>query len=204
MQQREWSKAHEDFFEAFKNYDEAGSDHRIQCLKYYLMSHMLSCNEDIDKINPFDSQDLQAYAKHPEIIALTSLVDAYNNNDIHCFEKILKNNWKTIMDDEFIRSYIQDLLFSLRTQRLLELLKPYTSIQILFISQELNIPVNEVQELLVSLILDEKINAHIDQVHQLLLLKPRLSNEKKFASINRWVNHMPAVYQAIMNKLHTG
>jgi len=29
----QWEKAHEDFFEAFKNYDEAGSPRRIQCLK---------------------------------------------------------------------------------------------------------------------------------------------------------------------------
>lgn len=30
----EWEKAQEDFFEAFKSYDEAGSQQRIQCLKY--------------------------------------------------------------------------------------------------------------------------------------------------------------------------
>lgn len=34
MNEREWEKAHTDFFEAFKNYDEAGSSRRIQCLKY--------------------------------------------------------------------------------------------------------------------------------------------------------------------------
>jgi hypothetical protein len=33
MGQREWDKASSDFFEAFKNYDEAGSHKRIQCLK---------------------------------------------------------------------------------------------------------------------------------------------------------------------------
>jgi COP9 signalosome complex subunit 2 len=34
MREKEWEKAHTDFFEAFKNYDEAGSPRRIQCLKY--------------------------------------------------------------------------------------------------------------------------------------------------------------------------
>ena len=33
MSEREWEKACTAFFEAFKNYDEAGSQRRIQCLK---------------------------------------------------------------------------------------------------------------------------------------------------------------------------
>ena len=56
MAQRDWEKARNDFFEAFKNYDEAGVQRRVQCLKYLVMSTMLT-NSDI---NPFDSQ-----APHP-------------------------------------------------------------------------------------------------------------------------------------------
>ena len=34
MAERQWAEAATDFFEAFKNYDEAGNPRRIQCLKY--------------------------------------------------------------------------------------------------------------------------------------------------------------------------
>lgn len=34
MAERQWPEAATDFFEAFKNYDEAGNQRRIQCLKY--------------------------------------------------------------------------------------------------------------------------------------------------------------------------
>ena len=34
MAERQWAEAATDFFEAFKNYDEAGTHRRIQCLKY--------------------------------------------------------------------------------------------------------------------------------------------------------------------------
>jgi COP9 signalosome complex subunit 2 len=34
MAERQWDEAATDFFEAFKNYDEAGNPRRIQCLKY--------------------------------------------------------------------------------------------------------------------------------------------------------------------------
>jgi hypothetical protein len=73
----------------------------------------------------------------------------------------------------FIRNYIEDLLRKIRTQVLLKLIKPYTRIRIPFISKELNIPEKDVEHLLVSLILDNRVQGHIDQVNQLLELGDR-------------------------------
>lgn len=47
------------------------------------------------------------YKNDPEILAMTNLVSAYQNNDINEFEKILKNNRRNIMDDPFIREHIE-------------------------------------------------------------------------------------------------
>ena len=66
-------------------------------------------------INPFDSQEAKPYKNDPEILAMTNLVMAYQNNDINEFEKILKNNRKNIMDDLFIREHIEgELLLNRR------------------------------------------------------------------------------------------
>lgn len=43
-------------------------------------------------INPFDSQEAKPYKNDPEILAMTNLVMAYQNNDINEFEAILKHN----------------------------------------------------------------------------------------------------------------
>lgn len=123
-------------------------------------------------INPFDSQEAKPYKNDPEILAMTNLVNAYQTNDINEFESILKQNRKNIMGDPFIKEHIEgkqfityttgvlkkcisDLLRNIRTQVLIKLIKPYTRIQIPFISQELNIDVLEVESLLVSCILDK-------------------------------------------------
>lgn len=71
---------------------------------------------------------------------------------------------QTIYDDAFIRQYIEDLLKNIRTQVVLKLIQPYTRIRIPFISLELNIPEPDVEQLLVSLILDKQISGCIDQV----------------------------------------
>ena len=41
-------------------------------------------------INPFDSQEAKPYKNDVEIVAMTNLVTAYQNNDINEFENILK------------------------------------------------------------------------------------------------------------------
>ena len=46
----------------------------------------------------------------------------------------------------------------------MKLIEPYTRIRIPFVSKELNIPAPDVEQLLVSLILDNRIQGHIDQV----------------------------------------
>ncbi|OBS71190.1 hypothetical protein A6R68_00269, partial [Neotoma lepida] len=70
LREGEFEKAHTDFFEAFKNYDESGSPRRTTCLKYLVLANMLMKSG----INPFDSQEAKPYKNDPEILAMTNLV----------------------------------------------------------------------------------------------------------------------------------
>jgi COP9 signalosome complex subunit 2 len=45
------------------------------------------------------------------------------------------DNHSTIMDDNFIRAYIGELLRSLRTQYLIDLIKPYTRLELSFLAK---------------------------------------------------------------------
>ncbi|CAK9314099.1 unnamed protein product [Citrullus colocynthis] len=196
MAERQWPEAATDFFEAFKNYDEAGNQRRIQCLKYLVLANMLMESE----VNPFDGQEAKPYKNDPEILAMTNLIAAYQRNEILEFEKILKSNRRTIMDDPFIRNYIEDLLKNVRTQVLLKLIKPYTRIRIPFISKELNVPEKDVEQLLVSLILDNRIDGHIDQVNRLLERGDRSKGMKKYTAIDKWNTQLKSLFQTVSNR----
>lgn len=115
-------------------------------------------------IDPFTAPETKPYKNDPEISAMTSLVNAYQRRDILEFENILKGagrpavwhgppsahsgqrrrplggraaagNRKTIMDDAFVRNYIEDLLRNIRTQVLLMIIKPYTQVSIPFLAK---------------------------------------------------------------------
>ncbi|ETE66291.1 COP9 signalosome complex subunit 2, partial [Ophiophagus hannah] len=193
LREGEFEKAHTDFFEAFKNYDESGSPRRTTCLKYLVLANMLMKSG----INPFDSQEAKPYKNDPEILAMTNLVSAYQNNDITEFEKILKTNHSNIMDDPFIREHIEELLRNIRTQVLIKLIKPYTRIHIPFISKELNIDVADVESLLVQCILDNTIHGRIDQVNQLLELDHQKRGGARYTALDKWTNQLNSLNQAV-------
>ena len=147
------------------------------------------------------SQEAKPYKNDPEIQALSNLVTAYMRHEIRQFEKLLKQNSRSVMGDPFIRAYIEDLLKNIRTQVLLKVITPYTRISIAFIASELNISASEVEQLLVALILDGQIDGQIDQIGQLLLLHKGSADAKKYAAAEKWANQLAALQQTIISKL---
>ncbi|KAH8835678.1 PCI domain-containing protein [Flagelloscypha sp. PMI_526] len=201
MGERQWNRASEDFFESFKNYDEAGSPQRIQVLKYLVLANMLMGSE----VNPFDSQETKPYKSDPEITAMTDLVDAYQRREVHTAEKIIKDNRQTIMEDSFIRSYIGDLLRSLRTFYLIDLIKPYTRLELSFLAKQLNVDTPEVEELLIGLILEGKVDGRIDQVGMRLELDRKQNLEKKrYNALERWTRTLESVHSSVVSKTSSG
>ncbi|KAJ4472482.1 PCI domain-containing protein [Lentinula edodes] len=197
MGERQWNKASEDFFESFRNYDEAGSPQRIQVLKYLVLANMLMGSE----VNPFDSQETKPYKNDPEIKAMTDLVDAYQRREVHSAEKILRDSGATILGDSFIRAYIGELLRSLRTQYLIDLIKPYSRLELSFLAKQLNVEIQEVEDLLIGLILEGKVEGRIDQVGMRLELDRKQSLEKKrYSALQKWTENIEAVHGAVVGK----
>ncbi|KAA3671459.1 COP9 signalosome complex subunit 2 [Paragonimus westermani] len=134
-------------------------------------------------------------------MAMTSLVTAYQNNDITEFEAILRRERDSIMEDPFIREHIEDLLRNIRTEVLIKLIRPYTRIRIPFISQQLNLSETEVESLLVACILDNTIQAKIDQQQQILVLSPEAKSEARYQALDKLAVRLRHLQTAMGNRL---
>jgi hypothetical protein len=144
MREREWELARVDFVDAFKAYEEAGHGGKtITVLKYLLLASMLSES----RFNPFDDQSTKAYEKDPQVAAMTRLTDAYLANDIATFETVLRAHHAELTADEFLMSYIGDLLTSIRTQVALQLTAPYTRMSIPRLAADLGVRPEEAEAL---------------------------------------------------------
>jgi COP9 signalosome complex subunit 2 len=174
MMEKAWDKASTDLFESFRQYDESGSPQRIQVLKYLVLTYMLMGSD----INPFDSQETKPYKNDQQIMAMTALVAAYQDRDVKQAERILKANAATITSDPFIRFFIDDLLRTLRTNYIVDMIKPYTRLNLDYLADTLSLSQREVESLVVSLILDGRIKGKIDQVKGYIVLDRFHSDEK--------------------------
>ncbi|XP_014241735.1 COP9 signalosome complex subunit 2-like [Cimex lectularius] len=197
LSEGQYEKAHTDFFEAFKNYDESGSSRRTTCLKYLVFANMLMRSD----INPFDSQEAKPYKNDPDILAMTKLVSAYQNGNLNEFETVLRLNKTNLMEDPFIREHVEQLTKNCRSQVLLKIIKPYRRLKIPFISKQLNIDEEEVENLLVSCILDNTIKGKIDQVNKVLILEEQGNRSTLYSSVDKWVEHLASIQNSILGKL---
>ncbi|KAK4673833.1 COP9/signalosome complex subunit Csn2 [Podospora pseudopauciseta] len=158
MSEENWKEAQSDFFEAFRNYDEAGDLRRIQVLKYLLLTTMLMKSD----INPFDSQETKPYKNDPRIAAMTDLVDAYQRDDIYKYEDVLQKN-TDLLADPFIAENIDEVTRNMRTKGVLKLIAPYTRMRLSWIAKQLQIGEEEVQDIVSYLIVDGRVQGRIDE-----------------------------------------
>ncbi|SPO00249.1 probable COP9 complex subunit 2 [Cephalotrichum gorgonifer] len=158
MGEENWDEAQKDFFESFRNYDEAGSLQRIQVLKYLLLATMLMKSN----INPFDSQETKPYKSDPRIAAMTDLVEAYQRDDLRQYQKVLSAN-RDLLSDPFIAENIDEVTRTMRTKGVVKLISPYTKVTLQWIASRLQISEPEVEDILSFLIVDGQLHARINQ-----------------------------------------
>jgi COP9 signalosome complex subunit 2 len=194
MSEENWKDAQIDFFESFRNYDEAGSLQRIQVLKYLLLTTMLTKSD----INPFDSQETKPYKTDPRISAMTELVDAYQRDDVHSYEKTLQGN-QDLLTDSFIAENIDEVTRNLRLKGIVKIIKPYSRVKLSQIANELRVAESEVQDIVGYLIVDKKIQGKINELDGTLEIVDDLDRERLLA-LSQLTENIGDLYGAIFNQ----
>ena len=189
-----WKSAQSDFFESFRNYDEAGSLQRIQVLKYLVLTTMLMGSD----INPFDSQETKPYKNDPRIAAMTELVDAYQRDDIHQYETILQKN-KDLLADPFIAENIDEVTRNMRTKAVVKLVAPYTRFRLDFIAKRLDISIPEVQDIVGFLIMDKKLRGKINQDAGTVDIESRADLDRMHA-VADWTTAIHSLASFVLNE----
>jgi len=189
-----WKEAQSDFFESFRNYDEAGSLQRIQVLKYLVLTTMLMKSD----INPFDSQETKPYKNDPRVSAMTDLVDAYQRDDIQKYESVLQKN-KDVMADPFIAENIDEVTRNMRTKGVLKLIAPYTRFTLAFVAKQLKISIPEVQDIIGFLIVGQMLKGKINQETGTVEMESD-SDTDRTQSMHQWTSAIGSLWATILNE----
>jgi COP9 signalosome complex subunit 2 len=192
MSEENWKEAQSDFFESFRNYDEAGSLQRIQVLKYLVLTTMLMGSN----INPFDSPETKAYQNDPRISAMTDLVDAYQRDDINRYEQILQRS-QDVTADPFIAENIDEVTRNMRTKGVLKLVAPYTRFTLKFVAAKLKITEAEVQDIVAFLVLDGKLKAKVDQTNG-TVEKEKTTDVERLSAVSQWSSAVESLWSRVL------
>ena len=98
LSEKNWEKALEELFEAFKSYQESGNPRAKPVLKYVVLVSILADSD----INYCDTREAKVYKDDPEIVAIMNLRTAYEQNDIAQIQNILQDKKSNILTDPLI------------------------------------------------------------------------------------------------------
>jgi COP9 signalosome complex subunit 2 len=148
-------------------------------------------------INPFDSQETKPYQNDPRISTMTDLVNAYQREDIHEYEKILQNN-QDLLKDPFIAENIDEVTRNVRTKAVVKLVAPYTRFTLAFISKQLKISLSEVQEIVGFLIVDKKLHGKINQQNGTVEIESSTDMDRVQA-MKEWSAAIGSLWATVLN-----
>lgn len=149
-------------------------------------------------INPFDSQETKPYKNDPRIAAMTELVDAYQNDQMHQYESVLTKN-KDLLADPFIAENIDEVTRNMRTKAVVKLVAPYTRFKLEFIAKRLNISTPEVQDIVGFLIMDGQLRGKIDQDAGTVEIESRADTDRMHA-VGDWTNAIRSLTSFVLNE----
>lgn len=186
MLEKKWKEATEDLVDAFKFYQEVGNPQAKTVLKYLVLAGMLSKSE----INIFCGREARVYRDDPEIVGMQELRAAFEVKDLKKFDRVLKDKSLKIEQDEFMKSFLVDLMKVFNSEKIVSIIMPYKTVKLDYLAKELAEKPEEIVKNLSELILDGKISGKIDLINGYYMnLEPlNIDEVKKQEALQNWIN----------------
>lgn len=146
-----YEKARLEFYECFKNYDEAGSSCKKKILKYLALCSLLTESE----VNPFESQETQTYSQFPEYANLLLLIKSYDQFDIDSFNSIISRMHREndpLLNDEIFEKASKEILKNLKARTLIHILGSFKTVKFSFIKNKLGVNQEDLEKIIFKLV----------------------------------------------------
>ena len=161
--EKDFNLAYSYFFEAFDVYNIPNKKRRNKGLRAF--QYMILCKIVGGHIEEVNNVVLSKQGKDyygPEVEALRSIESAVKEKSIKLLEDNIEKN-KKYFTDKVINYHIRNLHNDLLEKNLIKIIKPYSVVEIDFVSKSIGLNYQDVLNRLRQMILDKKINGILDQ-----------------------------------------
>lgn len=161
-----FEKARLEFYEAFKCYDEVGSQLKNQILKYVILCSIVTGHE----VNPFESQETQAYAQLPDYENLVALYNAYESLNLKRTQQAIENFGRRsdpLADDDLFLKSTSIILDNLKSKILIRMFGSFKTIRFDTLKIALDFESKELDQRITRLVNDGVVSdIMVDYIHE--------------------------------------
>lgn len=180
LKDRNFVKAKEDFYEAFKKFDDIGFSKRVEVVPYFVVSHMLIKSETV--IDVFSTPSINSQSNHPTILPLKQLNLAFMANDIIEFDRVLPTALIIFAGEKNMEILLYEIRRIVLNHAVYDFCQSFTNVEVVFIANQLQVSEEDAQYAVVHLISNRILSGlYEDDTHSVSIFKktepsPFLSN----------------------------
>ena len=172
LRQKEYDKALEKFTLSFHNYKDCGDSNAINAFKYSLLSGLMARNKTII----VSTEESKKYENDENLMNVVKLFKAFEDLNI---EEI--NKWNSEINkkekDYFIKENLNEIIYNIRLNYLINKLKAYKICKINTLSNELNINKNDIINMILQIGRNNYLNVKINFVEDFVEVEKNNSND---------------------------
>ncbi len=189
LRQKEYDKALQKFKVAFHNYKESGDNQAISVLKYAFLASLITRDKSII-VSP---EEAKIFQNDKNLNSMVKLYEAYESMDINLINSIWNNEIKKNEKDPFIIEKLNEILYNIRLNFVINKLKAYQFCKFDTISNELGINQKELIPMIMKIAKKNYANIKINLVDNFIEME-KDKNEKSLGGLidnyNSWLNLM--------------
>jgi len=189
LRQKEFDKALQKFKVAFHNYKESGDNQAITVLKYAFLASLITRDKSII-VSP---EEAKIFQNDKNLNSMVNLYEAYESMDINLINSIWNKEIKNNEKDPFILENLNEILYNIRLNFVINKLKAYRFCKFQTISKELGIKKEELVPMIMKIAKNGYANIKINLVNDYIEME-KDKNEKSLGGLidnyNSWLNIM--------------
>lgn len=160
-EEKDYKTSYSYFFEGFDAFRSLTDTRAVLCLKYMLLSKIMTGNSD--DVNTIIDGKYGIQYSGVQLEAMRAVAKAYKARSIEQFEAALVGYPTELVEDPLISRHLKDLNESLLEQNLCRIIEPFSVVEIDHVATLINLPVARVESKLGQMILDGTIKATLNQ-----------------------------------------
>ena len=198
--ENDYKIAYSYFYEAFEMFHQnKKSGHSLENFQYIVLCKIMAGLDD-EADNLFNGRFGIIYGEQGFSPIMRQILEANKKKSLVQLEKILSEHGQVIKDNAIITSQITLLYENLLEKNILKLTKPYTKVQLSYLSLKLGVDVKRIEKKISEMILDEKLKGTLDQGIGNLILFRDDELDPMYKNSLQILDNMESVVEALFEK----